>query len=278
MKHYFLLCLLFFSVSNAYSEENSIQQTYTVGVVPQFNPRTIYSIWQPILDKIEEQIGIHLILQGTPSIPEFEKELLAGKFDFAYMNPYHMLIANDTQGYKPLIRDHVKSLSGILVVAKESSLNSPSQLNNKTIVFPSANALGATMMIRSDLQDKFSTIVKPKYVLSHDSVYLNVAMGFSIAGGGVLRTLEKQTPKVRQRLRILHHTKSVTAHPFGVHPRVPLTMQNQVRKTLLSFSKTEKGKELFNQIPMSQSGIADMSDYRALSTMNLERFYQKVNQ
>ena len=188
------------------------------------------------------------------------------------MNPYHLLIANRSQGYIPIIRDHAKSLSGILVVSKDSKILSPDQLNNKTVAFPSPNSLGATMMIRSDLKDKFKATVTPKYVLSHSSVYLNVAMGFSVAGGGVLRTLEKQPAELRQKLRILHQTKAVTAHPISVHPRVPSIIKDQVYNILLSLSKTVGGKSLFKRIPMSKAGIAHLEDYQTISDMNLERF------
>lgn len=67
------------------------QTSYTFGVVPQFQHRRILKIWRPILNEIEKQTGIKLNLTGTPTIPAFEKKIMKGDLDFAYMNPYHML-------------------------------------------------------------------------------------------------------------------------------------------------------------------------------------------
>ena len=92
------------------------QKTYTVGIVPQFEPRKLRAIWIPILKSIEKQTGLHLVIRGSPTIPEFEKELNAGMYDFAYMNPYHIMLANQNQGYIPLVRDTGRKLFGILVV------------------------------------------------------------------------------------------------------------------------------------------------------------------
>ena len=85
-------------ISAGHAENN---KTYRVGVVPQFDVRKIRKIWQPILNELQAETGYQFVLNGSPTIPKFEKEFNQGQFDFAYMNPYHMLIANKSQGYIP---------------------------------------------------------------------------------------------------------------------------------------------------------------------------------
>lgn len=250
------------------------EHVYSVGVVPQFEARKLHGIWRPILDHIEQKTGYRFKLRGAPTIPEFEREFIAGKFDFAYMNPYHLVIANDKAGYVPLVRDHGRQLFGVLVVSKASGINDPAALNGKTVAFPAPNALGASLQMRQELKDKFGVTVDPKYVKTHDSVYLHVLLGEAVAGGGVQKTLGRQKPEYRQNLRIIHRTEKVSPHPLAALPAVPEAVRKRVTEALLELGRSKEGAALLKKIPMKQIGVAEMEDYAPLRTMGLERFYQ----
>ena len=257
------------------AEKPGPQRVYSVGIVPQFEARRGYEIWRPILDKLQLATGVRFTLRGSPSIPVFEKEVLAGAFDFAYMNPYQLLQAHNRQGYVPLVRDVGRRLQGILVVRRDSKINSVEGLAGLTIAFPSPNALGACMLIRAELKDKYNIQFVPKYVLSHSSVYLNVILGQATAGGGVQKTLQQQAKTITGKLRVLYRTQSIVPHAFVAHPRVPLQLQRQVREAFLTLGQTQTGRQLLSKIPIKKIGRASMKDYQSLSTLRLERFYLK---
>ena len=255
--------------ANAVAAESAV---YTVGVVPQFEARKLHSIWRPILDRLEQETGVRFKMRGSPSIPEFEKEFIAGKFDFAYMNPYHLVMANDSAGYIPLVRDHGRKLFGVLVVNKESKIESPKALHGKPVAFPSPNALGASLQMRQELFDLFGVKTKPHYVKTHDSVYLNVLLGETVAGGGVQKTLNRQNPEYKGALKVIHKTKKVSPHPFAVLPSVPVKMQQAVQDAFLTMGENDQDKALLKKIPIKQVGVAAIKDYEPLRTMGLERF------
>lgn len=250
-------------------------QVYTLGVVPQFDSRKILTIWRPILDEIAQQTGIRFRLQGSPSIQKFEKEFQAGKFDFSYMNPYHMLIAHNEQGYRPLLRDHGRQLHGILVVRKDDPIVELSDLQGKIVAFPAPNALGASLMLRAELQGARQIDIKPNYVKSHTSVYLNVVTGMAAAGGGVQKTLSQQPAEIRDQLRVLHRTIKVAPHPLAVHSRVPASVAGRVQQAFLSLGESEAGRAMLSKIPMKQIGIAMLDDYSPLEKLGLEPYYVK---
>lgn len=249
--------------------------TLTVGVVPQFNARRIHNNWQPILNQLTLSTGIKLQLSGSPSIPEFEKRMQRGEFDLVYLNPYHQVIANRMQGYTPILKDINKKLFGILVVPKESSIQSVEELNGKVIAFPAPNALGASLMMRADLLNKFHLDITPRYVKTHTSVYLNTALGQTSAGGGVMRTFNEQPPSVRDQLRILYETTRVAPHPISIHPRVPAAIAAKLKNALLAMGDTEKGRRLLAGIPIHQIGPASQADYLPLARMGLEAVYEE---
>ena len=196
-------------------------KVYTVGVVPQFDAPRVRAIWGAILEAVSERSGYRLELKSSPNIPTFENRLLAGEFDFAYMNPYHFLKASAQHGYLPLVRDHGNALEGIVVVHKNSPYQSIADLNGKSVTFPAPNALGASLMTRAAFKHEYKINVEEHYVKSHSTVYLNVVLGKTDAGGGVQNTLDEQPPKISNALRVLYRTQKVSPHPFTAHPRIP---------------------------------------------------------
>ena len=94
--------------------EEIVQQTITFGVVPQFGTKHFAEVWEPLIKRLQIDTGLSIRLIPSSSIPTFEADFAEGRFDFAYMNPYHYLCAKRDQGYKPLIRDQSKQLKGIL--------------------------------------------------------------------------------------------------------------------------------------------------------------------
>lgn len=263
-----LLCLFF--TGSVYAQS---VKTFTIGVVPQFEAKKLRKIWKPILTELEQSTGFKFKLRGAASIPEFEKQFLAGDFDFAYMNPFHLLIANESQGYVPLVRDHGKKLSGILVVRKDSGISSVKVLDNKVIAFPSANALGASLQMRAELFDRYNINIKPSYVKTHDSVYLNVLLKQASAGGGVQKTFNNQSDSIKSALKTIYKTTPVAPHPVVAHPRVGIKAYLKIKKALLTLGDSEHGKSILAKIPMKEIGSASMTDYLPLKQMNLKRFF-----
>lgn len=275
-----LLLILGIAVPPGGQAESPKNTIYKVGVVPQFEARRLHQIWRPILDELQRHTGYRFELVGSPTIPAFENEFMAGAFDFAYMNPYHLMLAHDTEGYLPLVRDRGRTLYGILAVRKDSNvkdIKDIKELQGKVVAFPAPNALGASLQIRQELKDYFGVQVKPRYVKTHDSVYLNVVLRQAAAGGGVQKTLARQRPEVRNALRVIHKTTPVPPHPLAAHPRVPAIVRERVRNAMLKIGVDEEGRKLLLRVPIKQLGLTSIDDYLPLRDLGLQRFYLKSN-
>ncbi len=254
------------------------EMVYSVGVVPQFDARQIESIWQPLLQQVSQRSGVKLALVASPSIPEFERQFESGKFQFSYMNPYHAIVANRSQGYLPLVRDVSKQLSGVIVVRHDSLITSVEQLDGKIVAMPAPNALAASLLPRAEFANVLMIEPVIRYVRSHDSVYLNVVVGATDAGAGVLRTLQQQPQQLRDKLRILHQTRSVAAHPLMAHPSVPEVVMKKLQAAFIELAQSVEGKALLARIPMTQPGIATLQDYLPLIDLQLDSLYvSRVN-
>lgn len=245
---------------------------YTIGVVPQFEQRKLFAIWKPVVDDLERRSGLNLRLVVTLTIPEFETALEDGTFDFVYTNPFEILRAADSQGYIPLVRDE-HPLYGILVVRRDSPLKRVTELQGKTLAVPSPNALGASLLLRADLEHLYGVHVTMVNVKTHSSVYLHVLNGLTDAGGGVQKTLTEQPADIRAGLRVLYTTRPMPSHPIAAHPRVPPDVRERLQKAVLEMASTASGKALLDKIPMPSPVPATLADYRVMKDWGLDAYW-----
>jgi phosphonate transport system substrate-binding protein len=235
------------------------QKKYVFGVVPQFEQRKLFAIWKPIIDDLERRTGLSFDLVTTLKIQDFEKEFIHGDFDFVYMNPYH-------------IRDKAP-LRGVLVVRKDGPIQTVAGLSGKVVAFPSPNALGASLLMRADLDRLYHIKVIPLYVKTHSSVYLHVIKDLAAGGGGVQKSLQEQGPEIRDSLRVLYTTRPMTSHPVAAHPRVPKEVREKVRRALLDMGAEPEGKELLSKIPMKEITAASTDDYKEMQEWGLDAYW-----
>lgn len=243
---------------------------YELGLVPQYEQNRLLAIWRPIVDAIAAATGVEIRVKGSVGFAHFERQFRNGEFDFCYLNPYHYLIARQTQKYVPLVRDHAQDLQGILVVRRDGPLTTLMDLKDQVIAFPAVRSLGASLLVRDELQ-RAGVTFQPRYVQSHDSVYLNVVLGQAAAGGGVIQTLQLQPESIRNALRWVYRTQPLHPHPLVAHPRVEPQVRAQVRAALLAMGDSEQGRALLAAIPMQRIGVAVDADYQSLEALKLDR-------
>jgi len=254
------------------------QPVYTVAVVPQFTATEIHRDWVPFLERLARDTGFHFELQVAQSIPTFEAAVLAGGPDFAFMNPYHQIMARQVQGYLPLVRDD-RPLTGILVVRQDDPIKSVKELDGKEIAFPAPNSLGASLWLRAILAEQEKIKFTPLYVKTHTNAYRHVLLGRAAAGGGVNNTFSQEPAEVRANLRILLETPGVPSHPLSAHPRVAASVRLAVSEAILKMAKDPGGRALLSQVQMPNPVSADYArDYRPLEKYRLERYVVREKQ
>jgi phosphonate transport system substrate-binding protein len=248
------------------------QRPWVVAVVPQFRPEELHRVWVPLMAALERRLGQSIDLRIYPSIPAFEEELLKGVPDFAYMNPYHQVMANRAAGYIPLVRDR-EALSGILVVRKDDPIKEVRQLDGKRIAYPAPNAFGASLWMRALLAEQFKINTEASYVKTHSNAYRNALTGLTAAAGGVNKTLSEEPPEVRANLRVLFETPGVPPHPFSAHPRVPESVRTAVTSSLLQLVTQADLQALAQDVPWNRLERADYQrDYAPLARYGLDKY------
>ena len=244
---------------------------YTVAVVPQFAPAQIYARWRPLLDALQRRTGACLKLLAYASIPDFERAFTDGVPDFAYLNPYHVVMAHRSRGYVPLVHD-ARRLAGILVVRADGPIRQLRQLDGRSVAFPAPNAFGASLYMRALLQRQ-GVHIQADYVGSHDNVYRAVARGDAAAGGGVAATLARQPAALRALLRVIYATPQTAPHALAAAPRVAPALRRKVRDALLAMTGSAADAALLAGVQMPHPVVADYArDYAPLARLRLDGF------
>jgi phosphonate transport system substrate-binding protein len=241
---------------------------YTFAIVPQ-----LYEEWTPVLQRISHETGIVLELKLVASFSQFDAALMKGTADFAYVNPYHVVMAKPVQGYIPLLRDS-KPLIGILLARKDSAFKSVKDLNGQTIAFPAVNAFGASLFMRAQLSGDLGLQFTPRYLGTHPNVFRHLARNEVAAGGSVVSAFNDELAEVREQLHIIYKTPEVASHPLVAHPRVPVKDREAIRQAFLALTKDEAGRALLKEIRFPNPVPARYDkDYLPLEALNLQKYY-----
>lgn len=231
----------------------------SVGIVPQQTASKLAKIWRPILRHLSEETGLKFQFRTAPSIPVFEERVAAGKYDIAYMNPYHYTEFSKEPGYRAFAKAKNKNIRGIVVVHKNSKINKLSDFDQQTMAFPAPAAFAASVLPRAEFALN-NIAVTPKYVSSHDSVYLSVARGIYVGGGGVKRTLATVSPEIRDQLKVLWTTEPFTSHALAAHPSLDKKKVNLLANAMIDMENSEKGRLLLKQL--AWKGVEQADDKR----------------
>jgi phosphonate transport system substrate-binding protein len=245
-------------------------KVFTFGIVPQQSASRLAQDWGPLLQYISKKTGVELEFKTAPSINEFEKRFAQGDYDFAYMNPYHYVVASQSPGYRAIAKVANKKIKGVLVVRKDSGIRSLDQLSGATLAFPSPAAFAASLLTRAELLNR-DIDIRAKYVNSHDSVYRNVAKGLVPAGGGIVRTFNLIEPSIHQELLVLWTTPGYTPHAFAVHPDVPAEITAKINLALIELGNEKEGTALLGKLGMKRLEVAQDADWNDVRQLNLQR-------
>ena len=245
----------------------------TFGVVPQQSAKKMAEKWQPLIDYISNFTGLDIEFKTAKDIPTFESDLAQGKYDLAYINPYHFVVFNETSGYRSLAHQRDKKIRGLIVVHKDSPIKKIDDLAGAEIAFPAPAAFAATIITSAHLRNNDIPFI-PRYVNSHDSVYLAVQRNFFSAGGGIIRTLNTLPENVRKDLRVLWTSEGYTPHPIVTHPNMAEADRQAILNALIAVSNDTSKSLLLQNIGLSgftASDDKDWDDVRALGIASLSR-------
>ena len=243
-----------------------------VGVVPQADSAETLECWLPLLRALGIRTQQCYRLELAATIPEFEKRIKEGRYDYAYMNPFHQVLSK--ANYEPLIRSSKTKLTGVLVGSAEKADLPLSDLNGLKLYLPAPNAFGASLLIQAALKQAGAT-VDVRYVRTHANTYKAVAEDPKSVGGMIRKTFQQAQSKSKpdKRLRVLYETDAYAPHPFSGNRELSSQERLKVQSAFLALSDLPELKTILEKARLQSPGRASYpKDYQPIEKLKLETF------
>jgi len=241
---------------------------YTFAVHPLHNPTRLFEVFNPLLVYLNANIeGVHFKLEASRDYATFDNKLKQKSVSFALPNPYQTLIALEND-YKVIAKmGDDTNFKGIILVRKDSQINTPKDLKGKAVSYPAPTALAATILPQHYLHSQGLNInkdIQNKYVGSQESSIMNVFLGTTAAGATwppPWKALSNERPELKEQLKIIWQTQSLPNNSIVVRDDVPNELANQVQVLLSGLHKTEQGQQILEKMYLSKYETANNETY-----------------
>lgn len=239
------------------------------GVVPQQSPLVLSKKWIPIMKELSKKTGHNIIFKTEATIPLFEKALYSGKYDIAYMNPYHYIIAHKKIGFEAIVRAD-KMIQGIILASKGKKISDLQTTNNKYFLFPAPMAFAATLLVKYEMKKKFNIDTdkhfQVRYVNSHDSVYKGINRGIGSFGGGIIRTFNNlNDTELQDKVHVIYKTKKYPSHPIATNSGLPAGIEKDLKKAFKELSPS-----LLKKLNINKFIYTNGEEYNSVKNLAIE--------
>jgi phosphonate transport system substrate-binding protein len=259
----------------SFSGKPGTQETaeYVFAVHPLHNPERLFAVYGPITDYLSARMpGARFRLEASRNYEEYEKKLYSRGPHFALPNPYQT-VRSLRHGYHVFGKmGDDQNFRGIILVRKDSKIESVSDLKGKKVSYPAATALAATMMSQYYLHTHGLDVnkdIENLYVGSQESSIMNVFLGFTAAGATWptpwLKFQEQHADKAKD-LVLKWQTETLPNNGLVVRDDVPPEVAKKVGELLFSLQDSPEGQALLKEIPLSRFEAATDQTYDPVRT------------
>jgi len=255
---------------------------YIFGVHPLHNPQRLHEVFSPLMEYLSSHIqGASFKLEASRNYASYDKKLYAQKFDFALPNPFQT-VNSLKKGYRVFGKmgdDH--NFRGIILVRKDSSIKTISDLKGKVVSYPAPTALAATMMPQYYIQTHGLNVMKDvdnRYVGSQESSIMNVFLKHSAAGATwplPWISLSRERPELKEQLEVKWQTEPLPNNGLVFKSTVPEKLVSEVSSLLFNLHMSSQGKTILERMELSAFEKANNKTYQTVNVF-LEKFSKEV--
>ncbi|MFH2124313.1 MAG: phosphate/phosphite/phosphonate ABC transporter substrate-binding protein [Pseudomonadota bacterium] len=251
------------------STPTNAQAVLIFGVHPLHNPQRLNEIYGPLVEYLNRNFPeITIQLEASRSYEEFDRKLYSRHFHFALPNPYQTLKSLE-HGYHIFAKmGDDEQFRGIIIVRKDSNINTVADLKGKVVSFPAPTALAATMMplyflhthglnVNQDIRRLFSG--------SQESSIMNVYLRKSAAGATwppPWQSFAARNPKIAAELEVKWESPPLVNNGLVARDDLAPEMVDKVQALLLHLHTHEEGRQLLSALPLMRFESATDATYQ----------------
>lgn len=238
------------TIADKAAQEKTVT-VYSLAVIPALPASDIKRRWQPVLDRLNQETGLHFRFRFYEDFEAFENGLARDEPDFAVMAPLHAWRYRNH--YRPQLRGRLP-LTGLVVVQKGSPLQQLSDLQGHKLALQDGANLSANSFVLQSLREQ-KTEAALMFVKTESNALRSVVIGKADAAIVNNYALKFVPPGIMEQLRIIHSTEDLPSPPFSSNIRLPAEDVQKVKAAMLRFQ--ESRPQLLQDILMPDIVEAD---------------------
>ena len=216
---------------------------------------------QEFVDYLAKKLGPSGITSGKVLVVEkmhmLSQALKEGKVDLFHDSVVPTLVFSKRAGSVPILRQWKygeADYKGLIVVKKNSAINSLADLKGKVIAFEEPHSTSATVLPRMLLEEKKLKLIQMKtpgtvkpdvigYVYGSDGNSVNVLLtGRADAATTIHREFDRLKPEIRDSLKVLDTTITVPRNLLAVRKDIDPKLLKDLKEILLNMDKDPEGQ------------------------------------
>lgn len=253
MKHAIIWILVVFGLGcekpdNSPAPETNQPPGLVFAVPPYEMPSNIEQRFNPLLTYLSEQLNQPVKLHISASYEDQVKRLAEGEVDLAYMGPSSYIKARDNFNHgKPTLIAAEAPYRAVLIVHKDSDIQTTSQLQNHSLAFGSYHSYSGHYVVRQRLRLQ-NVLLRDLQFYSflgrHERAIMSVIhQDFDAAAtteGMAQRFIELDYP-----IRIIERSELLAPTVIVAKPNTDSTLVDKIREALLFPKHENLGFALF---------------------------------
>lgn len=241
---------------------------YRLAIHPLHNPRKLSEAYQPLIDHLNARLPEgHFELEASRDYQAYEAKFRAREPELLLPNPWQTLEAMKS-GYRVIaMAGDPEDFKGIILVRRDSGIQTPADLKGKVVSYPSHTALAACVMPQDYLHrhgvDIHKDIVN-RYVGSQESSIMNVYLREAAAGATwppPWRLFQKDRPREAAELKVIWETPHLLNNSVMTRDDVPAALSDKLRALLLALDRTPEGRAILAAMETARFHPADDASY-----------------
>ena len=262
---------------------NAKSNVLVFGVHPLHNPQRLQETYGPLTDYLNRNLADkRIVLEASRSYEVFEQKLYSRHFHFALPNPYQT-INSLKHGYRVFGKmGEDDKFRGVILVRKDSGVNTVADLKGRTVSFPAPTALAATMMPLYFLHTQGLDVNQDIHRLfagSQESSIMNVYLRQAAAGATwppPWQAFVERNPQFAAELVVKWETPPLVNNALVVRDDVPQRVVDQVAGLLFALHTHAEGRTLLAALPLARFESAMDETYQPVTDF-LEKYNAAVH-
>lgn len=249
---------------------------YNFGVLNQRSVALTTEYWNPILSYVSKRSGVPLQLKMKNTAVATTKATVQGEYAFVFTN--HLFTPERNRlGYRVIARPDSADIHAVIVVREDSPYKSLSELEGKTVVFPSPEAF-VGYWVPMDAILKAGIKTKTTFGSNQEGAISQLQLSLVDAAAVNGKVLENYSQRENFKYRILWKSEQYHDMPIMANPSVPKATVQAVRNAFIGMADDPEGRKVLEAsaaaLKLSKAvgfKAADNADYE-----NYRKFYQKT--